>query len=82
MADSLDGIIRRPRCPQARQHYQLRRLFDTFPKAYISDRVAMLKVDHPHICEARIIIESEVPNADPTQPVQSTTRSAMVAAHS
>lgn len=81
MVNSLDGIIRRPICPHAHQHRHLRRVFDTFPKAYIGDRVAMLKVDHPHICQAKIIIESEVPNANPNEPVQSTTRSALVGAH-
>lgn len=76
----LDGI--KPVCPNYHQHYYLRRVFNSFPQAYITDKVTMLKVNHPHVCEARIIIESEARNAHPSEPVQPTTRSAMVAAHS
>lgn len=55
MLKSLDGILRP--CPQAHQHRHLRRLFNTFPPAYIGPTVAMLKVDNPHVCKARVIIE-------------------------
>lgn len=47
----------KPVCPDRAQHYHLRRVFDTFPSAFIGEQMVMLKVDNPHICETRIIIE-------------------------
>lgn len=49
--------ICRPVCPNAHQHRHLRRVLNSFPNAYISPTIAMLKVDHPHVCLARVIIE-------------------------
>lgn len=50
----------KPVCPNWHNHRHLRRVLDTFPQAFVGDRVVMLKVDHPHVCEARVIIESDV----------------------
>lgn len=49
----------KPVCPDWRQHAHLRRVMDSFPACFIGDRVTMLKVDHPHVCKARIIIEDD-----------------------
>lgn len=60
----------KPVCPDWHQHRHLRRVFDTFPQAFISDRLVMLKVDHPHICKARVIIEQITP-PEPKRPLNS-----------
>lgn len=62
MAKLRQGLIDvvKPVCPDWRHHAHLRRVMDTFPACFIGEHVTMLKVDHPHVCEARIIVENDL----------------------
>jgi hypothetical protein len=47
----------KPVCPQWRNHRHYRKLFNTFENQ-IGGPVTILKVAHPHICRARVIIDT------------------------